>query len=153
MRRHLFAIFILAALPASAEAERLRIIDGDGFELAGENIRLWGIDAPELEQTCEREGVNYGCGNFARDVLESLISTDLPVCETVDTDRYNRTIARCSVGGRDLGAMMVQSGWALDFRRYSQGRYAAEENDARTAGRGLWGGEFVLPWEWRLLSR
>jgi endonuclease YncB( thermonuclease family) len=44
---------------------------------------------------------------------------------------------------------MVLSGWVLDFERYSGGYYAVEQAKAETAKRGLWGGEFVAPWEWR----
>ena len=84
-----------------------------------------------------------------RIVLAALIGSDMPDCEKVDTDRYKRTIARCTVGGRDLGSLMVQSGWAVDFTRYSRGHYATEETAAKDDERGLWGGAFVMPWEWR----
>jgi endonuclease YncB( thermonuclease family) len=51
--------------------------------------------------------------------------------------------------GEDIGAAMVRSGWALDYERYSGGRYAAEQLEAEAALRGLWAGAFVPPWEWR----
>ncbi len=44
---------------------------------------------------------------------------------------------------------MVREGWALDYGRYSKGRYAGEQESARSARRGLWSGEFTLPWEYR----
>ena len=50
-----------------------------------------------------------------------------------DKDPYGRTVARCSVAGADLGAAMVSLGWAVDFRRYSEGAYAGEEAQARAA--------------------
>jgi endonuclease YncB( thermonuclease family) len=48
---------------------------------------------------------------------------------------------------------MVRLGWAMDYRHYSHGLYAAEEAEARREKRGLWAGEFMPPWQWRKLSR
>jgi endonuclease YncB( thermonuclease family) len=48
----------LLTVPATAHTADLtgkpRIIDGDGIEMAGERIRLHGIDAPEANQLCNR---------------------------------------------------------------------------------------------------
>jgi endonuclease YncB( thermonuclease family) len=66
-----------------------------------------------------------------------------------DRDRYGRTVATCSVADQDVGAAMVRQGWALDFERYSNGAYAAEQLEAEQESRGLWSGAFVAPWEWR----
>jgi len=57
-------------------------------------------------------------------------------------------IAFCTIGPCDLAALMVREGWALADRRYAND-YVDEEEEARTARRGLWKGEFVPPWEWR----
>ena len=134
---------------SSAVAGDVAVTDGDGLVMASERIRLWGIDAPELDQTCKRHGATYACGENARDTLAGLLTGGEVSCEPVDRDRYGRLIARCSVQGRDLGAEMVRRGWAVDFRRYSRGAYAREEDQARAARRGLWAGEFVPPAEWR----
>ena len=134
---------------SAAVAGDVAVTDGDGLVMAGERIRLWGIDAPELDQTCKRQGATYACGENARDALASLLTGGEVSCEPVDQDRYGRLVARCLVQGRDLGAEMVRRGWAVDFRRYSRGAYAREEDQARAARRGLWSGEFVPPAEWR----
>jgi hypothetical protein len=42
----------------------------------------------------------------------------------------------------------VRNGWALAYRRYSRA-YVAEERAAENAGRGIWRGDFVEPWDWR----
>lgn len=146
------ALFVLLLLPAPALAAE--VIDGDGLRLDGESIRLWGIDAPEVGQDCEAPGgVTLDCGAFAKGLLASLTSRGQVECETVDTDRYGRTVARCYVDGLDLGSMMVAAGWALDFERYSGGFYALEQEQARQDRRGLWGLEFTMPWDWRTERR
>lgn len=48
-----------------------------------------------------------------------------------------------------VGDRQVRLGWALDYERYSQGHYEQHQADAATHGRGLWSGEFTLPWDWR----
>jgi endonuclease YncB( thermonuclease family) len=57
-------------------------------------------------------------------------------------------VARCEVGGTDLGAWLVEQGWALAYRRYGSA-YVAQEDRARAGRRGLWAGTFVPPWAWR----
>ena len=54
----------------------------------------------------------------------------------------------CYFGPYDLNARMVRNGWALAYRRYSMD-YVEAEGEAKEAKRGMWKGEFVLPWEWR----
>jgi endonuclease YncB( thermonuclease family) len=70
-------------------------------------------------------------------------------CSEVDRDRYGRTVATCTAAGQDVGAALVRAGWALDYERYSGGRYAGEQLKAEQAQRGLWAGSFVPSWEWR----
>src|SRR5688572_22588959 len=43
-----------------------RVLDGDTLDLAGHRIRLYGIDAPESRQICQRQGRSYGCGREAQ---------------------------------------------------------------------------------------
>lgn len=136
---------MMLLLTGYASASDLTVTDGDGLRICDEHIRLWGIDAPELAQTCKRDGN----GEAARAALENLLHSGDPACEPVEGDRYGRTVARCAVNGRDLGAEMVRRGWAVDYKRYSGGAYADEERDAREAARGLWAGEFEIPALWR----
>jgi endonuclease YncB( thermonuclease family) len=126
------------------------VIDGDTLELStGERIRLWGIDAPEGDQICQRNGRPWRCGDDATAALEALVNGRALKCEARDVDRYGRTVATCTVAGQDVGAAMVLQGWALDYERFSGGAYADEQLEAEQAQRGLWSGSFMQPWEWR----
>jgi endonuclease YncB( thermonuclease family) len=73
-------------------------------------------------------------------------------CQERDRERYGRTVAVYYVGSEDLDRWTVEQGWAVSFRKYSLDCVDAE-NDAREAGRGIWQGEFEMPWEWRAARR
>ena len=121
-----------------------RASDGDSFRLGDERIRLLGLDAPALDQTCIRAGADWPCGRAARDRMAELLGAGNLDCQPEDRDQYGRLLARCTVGEDDLGAMLVTEGWAL-----SSGDYDGEQNRARSAGRGIWSGSFVPPRQWR----
>jgi len=141
-------------LPAPASAEivgRATVIDGDTIEIAGTRIRLNGIDAPESRQTCKRpQGEAYRCGQQAAKALDELVSSRQPIrCAPTGKDRYGRTLADCRAGNIDLADWLVRNGHALDWPRYSGGRYGSAQEEASRARRGVWQGEFVEPWVWR----
>jgi endonuclease YncB( thermonuclease family) len=127
-----------------------RVIDGDTISLASSRIRLWGIDAPEREQTCQgKSGETYECGRDSAAVLSELTRGRRVSCSERDRDRYGRTVAVCRTESDELNATMVRRGWAVDYSRYSGGRYRPEEQQAKREGLGIWAGRFELPWEWR----
>ncbi len=122
----------------------VEIIDGDSLRIAGREVRLEGIDAPELEQTCERDGRSYPCGRLAKRALADLRAAGTARCRLSGTDRYGRGLGRCSVGDNDLNAALVRAGWAIAY-----GAYRREEDEARQARRGVWAGSFQRPSNWR----
>ena len=131
-----------------------RVIDGDTLEVKGERVRLQGIDAPEKGQLCENAlGNLYLCGRAATRALRERIG-DRNVSCAIDAqrDRYGRALGVCALRGGDLNAWLVSQGHALAYRRYSL-EYVEQEEAARAAGRGIWAGEFVAPWDWRAGKR
>lgn len=119
-------------------------IDGDTLVMDGRRIRLRGLDAPELAQTCERAGVTYRCGEEARAAARALVVGQPVSCLARGRDRYDRLLATCAVRGLDIGADLVRRGLAVSF-----GGYESEEREARDARRGLWAGTFDRPQAWR----
>lgn len=104
------------------------VIDGDTLVISQTRIRLFGIDAPEL---------NHPYGKKAKWALVTLCKGQAIRAEISAEDAHGRTVARCFLpDGRDLSAEMVKMGLALDWPKYSGGRYRTfEVSDAR---RRLW---------------
>ena len=136
----------LAAQPAFAVtlSGTARAVDGDTLDLSGQRVRLIGIDAPELDQSCQRGGQGWACGDWARDALRERIKGQAVACEATGQDRYGRWLATCRVGGRDLGQALVRDGVAFAYRRYSVA-YVPDEERAARERRGLWQGEAEQP--------
>jgi endonuclease YncB( thermonuclease family) len=121
-----------------------RVIDGDSLVVSGTEIRLFGIDAPELSQTCLRAGRSWNCGADAAEALRAATAGRTIVCRPHEQDRYGRTVAVCHASGLDLGAAMVKGGLAVAY-----GAYEADQREARDARRGIWSSNFEQPAAWR----
>lgn len=141
-------LILLPVAHASAAAAPLsgigRSIDGDSLMVGEQEVRLFGIDAPEFTQTCTRAGLPWACGSAAADQLSKLVTGKQVSCVSLGVDKYRRVVARCTVGFTDLNRTMVATGYALAFRRYSTNYISAEES-AKVARRGIWSGTFKLP--------
>jgi endonuclease YncB( thermonuclease family) len=125
-------------------AGAVRVVDGDSLEVGGRRVRLLGIDAPELDQSCRRAAETYACGREAQRALGTLIEGHTVSCTTKRKDRYERFLATCRTADRNLNLAMVEEGWAV-----ASGNHERAEASARAAGRGLWAGEFERPGDWR----
>lgn len=146
----LIAFVVPAAVANSADliAGPASVIDGDTIEIAGRQIGLHGIDAPEAGQSCTVLRRTYPCGQQASQALSEVIGNHPVRCTLKGRGRDNRVVAVCHAGGHNLSGWMTGQGWALAYRRYSR-NYTAHEKSAAAGRRGLWRGEFVAPWEWR----
>lgn len=128
----------------SRDAGMALAIDGDSLRLDGAEIRLTGIDAPELDQTCERDGRPWRCGQAAKAYLAQQLAQGQADCRSSSRDRYGRKLAACRVNGVDVNSAMVRAGMAIAY-----GGYEREEAEARDARRGVWASRFDAPQEWR----
>lgn len=122
--------------------------DGDTLNLTGIAVRLHGIDAPELAQSCTRDGVSWACGREAADRLAGLVAGKSVQCEQRDVDDYGRSVATCRAAGTDLAAAMVDAGLAIALPHFTTA-YVGHETRAREQRRGIWAGEFEPPSEYR----
>ena len=141
-------LILLAARLDRTETRRPQggavVNDGDSITLGVERIRLLGIDAPEYDQSCRKNGADYPCGRTARETLKALIAGKPVSCAGWERDRYGRLLATCTANGRELNREMLESGWAIAY-----GDFESEEAMARKNGAGLWAGSFDRPRDWR----
>ena len=145
--RSVLVLLALSLATPSAAVTRdgaARVIDGDTFDLPGQRVRLFGIDAPERGQNCLRAGQSWDCGAWSAKELARVIGNRKVTCTREDTDRYGRMVATCMAGGKDLSRAMVQAGAAQAYARYSD-RYVADQAAAKAAGLGLWASRMVTP--------
>ena len=110
---------------------RAQVRDGDSLTIRGTEIRLWGVDAPELRQRG---------GTQARNALRRKIGLSSVRCQEAGDgqDRYGRVLARCTISdGTELNRWLVHHGLAHAYTRYTS-RYIVDERRAKRAGRGIW---------------
>jgi endonuclease YncB( thermonuclease family) len=124
------------------------VIDGDTIDLKGMRVRLDGIDAPEMDQGCERDGRMEACGRQAGSFLTALIGNDEVTCAIHGEDRYGRLLGICHRFDTNLNRSMVWAGQAVAYTRYSW-RYLPAEVSTRWEGRGIWATDFENPEAWR----
>lgn len=95
------------------------IIDGDSLVIKKTQVRLYGVDAPEI---------NHPYGQKAKWALVSLCKGQTIRAEITAQDAHGRTVAKCFLeDGRDISAEMVKLGLAIDWPKFSGGQYRAFE--------------------------
>ena len=137
----------LDSIESIARAGIPHIVDGDTVLLDGVKIRMMGMDAPEIGQICASAKGPYDCGVEAKAQLRALIGREKVACQGWQRDKYQRLLARCTAGSRNLNRSMVEAGWAASY-----GDYLSEEAKARKAKSGIWAGAFDRPQEWRRMK-
>lgn len=146
----LAALVLLMAVPAQAQdfAGTGRAIDGDSLFVAGREVRLFGIDAPEYRQTCRVGWSNWSCGVDAASALRAMVDGQHLTCTSVDRDVYDRTVADCRIDGVDVAAAMLDKGLAIALDNATAGyRTLQAQSKARQAG--IWASEFETPKAYR----
>ena len=100
------------------------VIDGDTIIIEKIRIRIAGIDAPELD---------HPFGKQSKWTLVKLCKGQVVTARIKPELSYDRMVAECFLpDGRDLAAEMVRAGMALDWPKFSGGRYRhLEAPDAR----------------------
>lgn len=94
---------------------RAYVVDGDTIVIKKTQIRLFGVDAPEM---------NHPYGKKAKWALIKLCKGQEIKAEVTDVDAHGRTVAKCFLpDGRDLSAEMVKLGLAIDWAKFSDGVY------------------------------
>lgn len=118
-----------------------KVIDGDTIELStGETVRLIGLNAPELGQSCSSE---------AKDMLKELVLEKEVTLEkdVDDKDQYGRLLRYVFVDGHHVNYGMVYLGFAHKYEYGLNKKYSSNfedaENEAKQNGGCLWKSEEV----------
>ncbi len=141
-----FASGLSAAALAADISGPAGIVDGDTLLIAGETVRLHGIDAPEGAQFCfRRNDRKWPCGRRAADLLKALAGSGDVTCQGDQWDRNGWLRAVCtSAAGLEVNRLLVEAGLAVAEPGVSKA-YEAAESRAKTAAYGIWSGRFELP--------
>lgn len=98
---------------ASCEPTEIRVWDGDSIRLGmgqqPEAVRIFNIDAPEMEGRCIHE---TDLARQAKIRLAEILQGRRVEILRQGTDRYGRTLAAIRVEGRDVGDILVDEGLA-----------------------------------------
>ncbi len=155
-----FFSFICNAEETKTISGKAQVIDGDTIKIQDISVRLFGIDAPEKKQICTFESQPYKCGLESSQFLKKIIESSSYVdCSYRDFDRYKRIIGECvshnkivnkkTTESLNLNYLMVRNGHAIDYRRYSKGKFSLAESLAKKEKKGIWRGKFEKPENWR----
>ena len=87
-------------------------------------------------------------GQAATSALRALLEGASIECEPRAKDRYGRTVALCRANGADIQAVMVRTGRAWAFVRYSRD-YTDQEGAAPAERLGVHAHGCQPAWEWR----
>ncbi len=131
MKKAFIALVAATVLMSGAAfAEKVcSVKDGDTVKLCnGKTVRLDGIEAPNLRQPFGPDARNY--------LRERVLNQEVTMnCR--DHGAFH-DICTMQLNGADLQEEMVRQGFAFDNHRFSQGKYAQAEADARQSRRGMW---------------
>jgi endonuclease YncB( thermonuclease family) len=154
MIRVLIATAWFAILAVTAAADTAGTLSGTATVGSGDTlligrtlVRLDGIDAPEADQTCTRDGAPWDCGAAAMAALSALVEGAAVACTGVATIGEEVVRARCTAEAVDLAMRILGEGLAVVDG--ADPVYRAAEAAARGARIGLWSGEFMTPARWR----
>lgn len=152
--RQILAVFATVMWCGIAHAEWqgkiIGIKDGDTVVLLRDHrellLRLYGIDCPEKTQAF---------GARARQAVSELVFGKQVSVDSVDTDRYGRTVALVSIDDRSVSEALVATGYAWVYGQYCHRpeceSWRGLEAKARGERRGLWAdAQPTPPWEFRL---
>ncbi len=132
---------ILIRVDNCHDGDTCKILTDDGLWF---NVRLAGIDAPEVGRFGSKKSTGQPLGHDARQELLKLLGNRSDVTmKQLDLDPFNRPIVELYAGSECVNLKLLELGMAERYRGKSKGldpsAYDAAESLAKKAGRGIWG--------------
>ncbi len=136
-----------AASTTDESATVMRVVDGDTIQVklsTGklEKVRIIGIDTPE---TVDPRKAVQCYGKEASAKMKALLNRKKVTLEknpAEDRDKYGRLLRYVSFKEKDIGAQMIEDGFAFSYKSYPHPRldqYNELEKVASESKIGLWG--------------
>lgn len=142
--RAILACSVCAGATHAYEVTSYAGVNEDGtLRIKGKTVRLFGIYIPDTERTCTRNRVPPACGSRASVALEFKIDGFVS-CELLQRNPDRTYTGVCRVNGsafsrgEDLGAYLLQKGWAVALPD-APFEYQTLEEIARARNLGVWG--------------
>lgn len=144
----------------AAEITDDKIQDGDTFWIGEYSLRLYGVDAPELDQVClSRSGSFISCGELVRGQLAEIVRGKLVTCTAADLtgagipkESFGRPLVNCYIqengGPIDLAKTLVSQGLAFPYPGFEKA-YLKETAIARANPLGFASSCTLQPSAWR----
>ena len=167
MRKFLIMLFCLVSFSVKAKpislvnkdwdretySGKAFIIDGDTLKINGTKIRLVGVDAPEISQTCKTHGHIENCGEIVKLRLVQATSNEDTICYSHGKDFYGRILAECYVNDININKWLLREGLAVYYHNKNFKSYKILETLAKQEKIGLWDSEFQNPRDYRKTKR
>lgn len=129
-----------------------RVVSGDTLTINNRIIKLFGVASPEIGQTCaDSSGRGYRCGQQSVSWLSSWLADYELSCHILNENEQGILTAVCLLGDYDIGAAIINSGWAVADIRQTK-IYLPYQQQAAANKRGLWQGKFYMPWDWQRIQ-
>lgn len=122
---------------------------GEQLVIDGQQLRLWGIQMPQVEATCKLDNGYWPCGAYATAALLVQTRKGRIVCLEKGSAGQEAAPAKCYttrnlVTWKDMGRELVRDGWAMPRLKDSR-EYLPVAAEAETARRGLWKNSAATP--------
>ena len=129
------------------------VLTADTLSVQGYKIKLYGVAAPDLTQSCaNKTGASYNCGQQAALWLSSWLTSNPVTCRVMKDFGNGNMVGICSLGQYDLGAALINAGWAVADPNEGKIYAPYEENESKKRN-GLWQGKFYKPWDWQAIQK
>jgi endonuclease YncB( thermonuclease family) len=129
-----------------AEANAIRVVDGETIGLGERIVRLDGVAAPPRGEACRSaSGEVFDCGGAAAAALTRLVAGRPVTCRIVGQDGFGRGLGQCDAAGADLNRALVGGGFAVA----TAAALRPSEAGARQGAQGLWAHGAGAPQGWR----
>ncbi len=145
-------------------------VDGNTLLLRGVQVKLFGIDAVQIDQTCQdADGSDYACGRRAAHALQALLHETQVLCLPMFTVSDNQVLGACELYSAErtiprspgqfvefmrnrtrpnLSRMMIAEGHALAVG-VGMELFGEDQDQAQQQRLGIWQGVFQPPEVWR----